>query len=162
MIRPAAERDLPGIVAVYNAAIPGRMATADLEPVTLDSRRGWFAEHTPDRRPLWVDERGGEIAGWLGFGPFYRRPAWDKTAEVSVYVHPDHRRRGVARGLLAHAVASAPALGLTSLVGLVFGHNAPSLALFRQAGFEEWGRMPGVTELDGVERDVVIVGRRAG
>jgi L-amino acid N-acyltransferase YncA len=27
-------------------------------------------------------------------------------------------------------------------------------------GFERWGRVPGVAELDGVERDLVIVGRR--
>ena len=161
MIRNADERDLPAIVAIYNAAIPGRRATADVDPVSIEARRDWFGEHAPDRRPIWIAERGGEVAGWLSVGPFYRRPAWDRTAEVSVYVHPAHRRRGIARDLLRHAVTSAPALGLTALVGLVFGHNAPSLALFRQAGFEVWGRMPRVTELDGVERDVVIVGRRA-
>ena len=162
MIRIAIEGDLPAIVGIYNAAVPGRMATADTEPVTVESRREWFAAHTPDRHPLWVDEREGEVAGWLSLGTFYKRPAWDITAEVSVYVAPAFRRQGVAAALLETAIAAAPALGLRVLVGVVFGHNEPSLALFRRFGFEEWGFMPHATELDAVERDVVFVGRRVG
>ena len=162
MIRIATEIDLPAIVAIYNAAVPGRMATADTEPVAVEARRGWFAEHTSDHRPLWVDERAGAIAGWLSLGVFYDRPAWDITAEVSVYVAPAHRREGVATALLETAIATAPALGLRVLMGIIFGHNEPSLALFRRFGFEQWGFMPGATELDGVERDVVFVGRRVG
>ncbi len=160
MIRTAVEADLPAIVAIYNAAVPGRMATADTEPVSLESRRGWFTEHTPNRHPLWVDERIGEIAGWLSLGTFYNRPAWDMTAEVSVYVAPAHRRQGIASGLLETAIAASPALGLRVLIGIIFGHNEPSLALFRRSGFERWAFMPGVTELDEVERDVVFMGRR--
>ena len=160
MIRHATMQDLPAIVAIYNAAIPGRMATADLVPVTVASRRAWFRTHSADRRPIWVDERDGAVAGWLSLGVFYPRAAWDPTAEVSVYVDPGCQRKGIAAGLLRHAVAMAPALGVRALAGFVFGHNEPSLALFRRAGFAEWGRMPGVTELDGIIRDVVIVGRR--
>ena len=162
MIRIAAERDLPAIVAIYNAAVPGRMATGDFEPVTVDSRLGWFTAHTPDRHPLWVDERDGEVAGWLSLGTFYNRPAWDITAEVSVYVSPAYQRQGVAAALLETAIAAAPALGQRVLIGIIFGHNKPSLALFERFGFERWGLMPGAAELDEVERDVVFVGRRVG
>ncbi|MDE2836408.1 MAG: GNAT family N-acetyltransferase [Chloroflexota bacterium] len=160
MIRTAVESDLPAIVAIYNAAVPGRMATADTEPVSVASRRDWFAEHTAGRHPLWVDERDGEIAGWLSLGTFYNRPAWDITAEVSVYVAPAHRRQGVATSLLETAIAEAPALGLRVLIGIIFGHNDPSLALFERSGFERWAFMPRATELDETERDVVFMGRR--
>ncbi len=160
-IRLANEGDLPAIVAVYNAAVPGRMATGDVVPVSVDSRREWFRARLPERHPVWVDDREGAVAGWLSLGTFYARPAWNGTAEVSVYVSPGWQRAGVARGLLDHAMAEAPALGLHALVGLIFGHNEPSLGLFQGAGFEVWGRMPMVVELDGVLRDVVIVGRYA-
>jgi len=56
LIRDANVDDLPAIVAIYNAAIPGRMATADLEPLSVESRRQWFNEHLPGSRPLWVVE----------------------------------------------------------------------------------------------------------
>jgi L-amino acid N-acyltransferase YncA len=161
MIRLAAEGDLPRIVAIYNASIPGRLATADTEPVSVEERRPWFEKHGP-RRPIWVDERGGEVAGWASLSDFYGRPAYGATAELSIYVAPEAQRRGVARALVAHAIAAAPALGLTTLLGFVFGHNAPSLALMGRFGFARWGHLPRVAALDGAERDLDILGLRVG
>jgi L-amino acid N-acyltransferase YncA len=160
IIRDAVERDLPAIVAIYNAAIPGRSATADIEPVTVASRRAWFAEHAPRTRPLWVAAGDDGLVGWLSFQSFYGRPAYRATAEVSVYVAPDSQRTGVGRRLLSRAIEQSPELGVRTLLGFIFGHNAASLRLFERLGFERWGRLPGVAELDGVERDLVIVGRR--
>jgi phosphinothricin acetyltransferase len=160
LIRDAREADLPRIVAIYNEAIPGRRATADTAPVSVASRQPWFDEHTPTRRPLWVAERERVIVGWLSFQSFYGRPAYAATAEVSVYVSGDAQRGGVGRVLLAHAVERAPDLGLTTLVAFVFGHNDPSLRLFERHGFARWGHLPRVARLDGVERDLVILGRR--
>jgi phosphinothricin acetyltransferase len=160
--RYAAAEDLPAIVAIYNAAIPGRMATADTEPVTVQSREAWFRDFDASRRPLWVAtaDGGARIAGWLSLHSFYGRPAYGATVEVSVYVDPAMQRRGVGRSLLAYAIASAPALRIRTMLGFIFGHNEPSLALFGNAGFALWGRLPRVAELDGVERDLAILGRR--
>lgn len=152
--------DLPAVVAIYNASIPGRLATADTEPVSVESRRAWFADFDPARRPLWVEDDGSEVTGWLSLRSFYGRPAYHATAEVAVYCHPLHQRRGIAQRLLSHAVAAAPGLGLRTLLAFVFGHNTPSLALFGRHGFETWGRLPRVAELDRMERDLVILGRR--
>jgi phosphinothricin acetyltransferase len=38
MIRDATEDDLPAIVAIYNASIPSRTATADTEPISIKRR----------------------------------------------------------------------------------------------------------------------------
>jgi phosphinothricin acetyltransferase len=161
-IRDARESDLVRIVGIYNEAIPGRRATADTEPVSVASRRPWFREHAPERRPLWVAERAGVIVGWLSFQSFYGRPAYAATAEVSVYVSGDARRGGVGRLLLGRAVERAPGLGLATLVAFIFGHNEPSLRLFEAHGFERWGHLPRVARLDGHEADLLILGRRLG
>ncbi len=160
IVRDATAADLPVIVAIYNAAIPGRMATADTEPITVESRHGWLAAHCPTTHPLWVWESDGTIGGWLSFQAFYGRPAYRATAELSVYVAPTHQRRGIARRLVGHALRRSPALGISTLLGFVFGHNQPSLALFASFGFTAWGRLPRVAVLDGQERDLVILGRR--
>jgi L-amino acid N-acyltransferase YncA len=164
MIRDAREEELDVIVAIYNAAVPGRLATADTEPVTVASREPWFQEFSPDRRPLWVETEApdGPIAGWLSLRSFYGRPAYHATVEVAVYVDPRRQRRGVARALLGHAISAAPALSIRTLLGFIFAHNAPSIGLFERAGFATWGRLPRVAELDGVERDLAILGRRVG
>ena len=154
--------DLPRIVAIYNAAIPGRMATADTQPVSVAARQAWFADFDATRRPLWTfrDDADGAIKGWLSLRSFYGRPAYDATVEVAVYTDPAARRRGMAKTLLDHALAAAPGLRVKTILAFVFAHNAPSLALFETAGFAAWGRLPGVAELDGVDRDLVILGRR--
>ncbi len=159
--RLAVRSDLEQIVAIYNSTIPSRMVTADTEPVSLQSREPWFAEHTPGRRPLWVVEEAGRIAAWLSFSNFYGRPAYGKTAELSVYVHEAQRKRGLGAYLLGEAIAHAPKLEADTLLGFIFGHNAPSLKLFERFGFSRWGELPKVAALDGIERDLVIVGRRA-
>jgi phosphinothricin acetyltransferase len=160
MIRPATLSDLPRIVDIYNTSIPGRLATADTEPVTVEDRRPWFEKHGP-RRPIWVAEQD-VVLGWASLTDFYGRPAYGATAELSIYVAPETQRRGVARALVAHAIAQAPALGLKTLLGFVFGHNAPSLGLLCGFGFVRWGHLPKVAVLDGAERDLDIVGLRVG
>ena len=160
MHRVATLADLPRIVAIYNATVPSRMVTADLEPVSVASRLPWFEQHTPVLRPLWVVERGADVVAWLSFSSFYGRPAYDKTAELSVYVDQRARGQGLGSYLLREALAQAPSIGVDRLLGFIFGHNEPSLRLFAKFGFERWGFMPGVARLDGVERDLVVVGRR--
>ncbi|MDZ7990702.1 MAG: N-acetyltransferase family protein [Nostoc sp. EfeVER01] len=159
-IRHAAETDLPVIVAIYNAAVPSRMATADLEPVSVESRLAWFKGRSPSQRPLWVIEIDGIIAGWLSFQSFYGRPAYSKTAEISIYIAPNFHRCGLGRQLLAQAINESPSLGIKSLVCFIFAHNQPSLKLFETFGFERWGHLPNIAELDSVERDLVIMGLR--
>ncbi len=136
-----------------------RMATAVLEPVSVEERLAWFRDHSPDRYPLWVCEIDWAIAGWLSFHSFITRCAYRGTVEVSVYVHERFRRRGVARALLEQGIARSSALEITALTGLILGHNTASLELFESVGFERWGVLPRVAKLEGVERDIVIVGR---
>ena len=158
-IRDAVEADLPAIIDIYNAAIATRMSTAQLEPVTVESRRRWLTEHSPDRHPFWVMEVDGQIAGWLTIKSFLPRCAYSGTAELSVYVDQICRRRGIARSLLEEAIARAPSLEITAVVGLIFAHNEPSLRLFERLGFSRWGLLPRVALLDGVHRDLTIMGR---
>ena len=159
-IRDATRDDLPVIVAIYNSTVPTRMVTADTEPVSVPSRQRWFEEHSPAHRPLWVAHEAGQVVGWLSFSSFYGWPAYNATCEVSLYLAPEHRRRGLGTQLLQQCLRHAPRIGVATLLGFIFGHNAPSLRLFEKMGFTRWGNLPRVAVLDGVERDLVIVGRR--
>jgi L-amino acid N-acyltransferase YncA len=159
-IRHAVESDLPSIVEIYNASIPGRLATADTAPVTVAQRQEWFRAFDPATRPLWVMDDAGDIAGWLGLRSFYGRPAYHRTVESAVYVSPRCQRRGTARALLSHALGACPDLGIANVLAFVFAHNHPSIALFEAQGFGRWGLLPRVCELDGAEKDVLILGLR--
>ncbi|KMZ11928.1 Sortase [Candidatus Burkholderia humilis] len=158
--RDATFDDLPAIVAIYNSTIASRQVTADLDPVTVESRLTWFQAHGPDTRPLWVVEEGGDVIAWLSFSDFYGRPAYARTVEVSIYLDERARGRGLGKQLLREVLDKAPSLNVDTVLGFIFGHNEPSMCLFAGFGFETWGTLPRVAVLDGVERDLVIVGLR--
>ena len=166
-IRLALETDLPSIVAIYNAAIPTRLATADLEPISVESRRTWLRSHDA-RYPVWVitigdrdiqSDQNEQILGWLSLQMFYGRPAYHKTAEVSIYIDPSSQGNGIGKKLLGFAIAQCPSLNITKLVGFVFAHNAASRRLFERFGFTEWGFLPEIAELDGIDQSLVIFGK---
>lgn len=161
--RVARPEDLPVIVDIYNATIASREVTADTEPVTVASRQQWFDDHDPARRPLWVIHDGnhsGPVIGWMSYSNFYGRPAYSGTAEVSIYIAEDWRGKGLGRYCLEQAIEHAPKIAVHTLLGFIFGHNAPSLGLFKKYGFETWANLPRVATLDGIERDLIILGKR--
>jgi L-amino acid N-acyltransferase YncA len=191
-IRAAVESDLPAIVDIYNAAIPGRTATADLEPISVASRQKWFHDRDHHKYPIWVAEVGAQnadhitqsqpnlaiepmfapdsstaaqnhqtsskVVGWLSVQRFYGRCAYAGTVEVSIYVAENQQGQGIGQELLRYAIATCPQIGITCLMGLIFAHNQPSLRLFQKFGFAKWGHLPQIAQLDGVKRDLVILG----
>ena len=136
------------------------MVTADTEPVSVESRMKWFKEHSSQKRPLWVVEHDHYTVGWVSFQSFYGRPAYDATAEISIYLDEAVRGKGLGGEILQHVLQNCAAFGIKTLLGFIFSHNHPSLTLFRKFGFEDWAMLPNIAALDGIERSLVILGKR--
>jgi L-amino acid N-acyltransferase YncA len=163
--RDAIEPDLPKIVEIYNFAVATRKCSCDLTPTTVDARRPSFLDHRPDHRPLWVAEDTDNLAagviGYLGFFHFMNeRPGYFITADLAIYLHPEYQGKGLGTYLIQRAIEHCPSLGIETLTATIFATNDASVALFRKMGFDQWGFMPRVARLEGVEKDLVIVGRR--
>ncbi|MDO8999317.1 MAG: N-acetyltransferase family protein [Bacteroidota bacterium] len=156
----ASINDLPKIVATYNSTVASRIVTADLEPVSVESKMDWFNNHNQNKRPLWIVTIDGEYAGWMSFNSFYGRPAYDGTVEVSIYLEEKSRGKGLGNICLQKAIDFAPSLEIKNLLGYIFGHNGPSLNLFYKFGFQKWAHLPGIANMDGILRDLIIVGKK--
>ncbi len=160
-IRIARGIDLAQIVEIYNQAVAQRGATADLSPVTMESRREWFRNHPEESCPIWVSDDAGEILGWCSLSAYRPgRMALRHTAELSYYVHQAHRRRGLASTLIRHAIAQCPNLDIRNLITLLLEVNSPSIQLLEQFGFVKWGHLPDVAEFDGITCGHLIYGSR--
>lgn len=155
-MRFANNEDLTGIVEIYNASIPLKAATADLEPQSTSQRSLWFAQHNEEHYPIWIREEEGRMAGWIALNPYYGRPAYRITAEVSLYLHPDFRGKGLGREMLLFAIQEAPARGFRNLLGYIFEHNRASVALFEQCGFTRNALLPGLADMEGFYADLGI------
>lgn len=159
-IRYATEADLPAIVAIYNESVPSHCSNADTEPVSVESRRIWFARRDWARRPIWVicDDPDGSVRGWISLCDFYGRPAYSGTAEINVYVTTEAHGRGYAGRLLAFALSQCHRLGIRHLLALIFTRNQPTIHLFEKAGFRRWGLLPRIARMGDADHDLAIYG----
>lgn len=159
--RDANLNDLPFIVDVYNSTIASRLVTADTSNVTVEDKLEWFNEHNTTHRPLWIaeDDHGNHI-GWISFQDFYGRPAYQGTAEISIYIHENNRKKGYGREMLSFSISQCPTLGIETLLGFIFEQNTESLQLFSTLGFEEWGNLKDIAMLDNKKCSLKILGRK--
>ena len=97
--------------------------------------------------------------GWVSFQDFYGRPAYQKTAEISLYIDEKYRGKGLGRLILEYAIEKSHALGIENLLAFIFAHNLPSLSLFEKFGFELWANLKNIAELDGEKRSLIILGK---
>lgn len=167
VVQRASIDDLTAILDIYNQSIAGKQATAQLAPVTSAERTSWFDEHLNNsKRPIYVVttrlaisvDSPAVIVAWGSFSDLYARTAYHISSEVSIYLHRDYHGQGLGRLLIQWMLSQAPSLGIHNIVALIFAHNTPSLKLFRKLGFEQWGYMPQVCDMQGFIADVVMLG----
>jgi len=159
-IRIAKKEDLPQIVDIYNQAVAERGATADLEPVSLEDRSTWFREHDANSYPIFVALSGKRVIGWCSLSPYRPgRAALRHTAEISYYIDEGHLRQGVGSALIRHAIDQCGRLGIRNLFALLLDINEASFRILEKLGFEQWGHMPGIAEIDDRECGHLIYGK---
>ncbi|WP_237182068.1 GNAT family N-acetyltransferase [Psychrobacter urativorans] len=177
MVQKADIDDLPKILAIYNQSIAGKQATANWELVTVTERTAWFNEHLNNpMRPIYVvkainkecqttdqvfvqNQATAEIVAWGSFSDLYARPAYHISSEISIYLHQDYHGKGLGNLLTRWMLTQAANLDIHNVVALIFAHNQPSLGLFTKLGFEQWGYMPQVCDMQGFTADVVMLGK---
>jgi len=144
VLREATEDDLEAIRAIYNQAVLETTSTWDHQTRSVADQEAWYAVKAAAGFPLLVAEDAGQVVGYASYGLFRSHAGYAHTMEHSVYVHPDHHRKGLGRALLSALVDQARAHDVHALVGGLSADNAPSLALHAALGFREVARLPEV------------------
>jgi phosphinothricin acetyltransferase len=148
-IRSFTENDYIEIVNIYNHAVDEKFATADTEYVSVESKMNWFEQHSIDTYPIYVAEENNEIVGWCSLSPHRPgRKALRTVAEISYYIHKDHRRKGIASSLITYTIGKAKHLGFKNLITILLDLNKPSIYLLEKFGFEKWGHLPEIALID--------------
>ncbi|MCO5177100.1 MAG: arsinothricin resistance N-acetyltransferase ArsN1 [Thermomicrobiales bacterium] len=155
-IRPATRDDAAAIAEIYNQGILGRMATFETTPRTPDDIRGSL-ESSAGRYPYLVATIDDQVAGWASVSAYRPRECYAGIGEFSIYIHADHRGKGVGKVLLPALIAAAEAAGFWKLLSRVFLFNTGSRKLCAACGFREVGIYEKHAQLDGKWLDVVII-----
>jgi L-amino acid N-acyltransferase YncA len=138
VVREATAADQQAILDIYNEAVLDSTASFDLEPRTWDEQQRWFEEHRAPYR-VFVATAEGSVVAWGSLSPFRAKPGYRFTAEDSIYVHKDFRRRGIGAALLERLIEAAQSGGFHSIMALIDGDNTVSVRLHERFGFRPVG-----------------------
>lgn len=128
------------ILEIFNEAIVNSTALYDYQPRAPESMVGWFGAKEAGRFPvIGAVDADGRLMGFASYGTFRAWPAYKYTVEHSVYVHADHRGRGVGFALMQRLVAAARQQQYHVMVGGIDMANAPSIAMHERLGFTHAG-----------------------
>lgn len=144
--------------AIYNYWVKHSSASFDTEGRDAARTEAWHVQHQPDRYPLLVAVDADEtVVGWGSLTPWSSRSGYRHTAEISLFTHADHLRRGIAREIGHALLEHARAHSLRVLLARLEAGNEPSRRLFAQLGFREVGTMHAVGHKFGRWLDVLLL-----
>jgi phosphinothricin acetyltransferase len=155
-IKLAQAADVPAITEIYNEAISNGTATFDTELKTIANRHIWLNQHQ-GKYPVWVAYLDEKMLAWASLTQYSDRAAYEGTAEVSVYVHHQHRGTGVGTIIFEHLVQQAKILELHCLLARITEGNDTSIRLHQKYGFTTVGVMRQVGSKFGRYLDVTLM-----
>lgn len=133
---PLKTEDLPAILEIYNWYVLNSTATFHTAPVSPDEFSAMIpVGHT--RYPSFLILSRGAIAGYCYITWFKKRQAYDRTAEVTIYLKPVFHRQGLGKKALVFLEQKARKSGIAILLGVITGNNEGSISLFEGMGYEK-------------------------
>jgi L-amino acid N-acyltransferase YncA len=106
--------------------------------------------------PAVVAKNGSdEIVGFALMHAYHPANAFERTAELTYFIHPDHTGKGIGKNFLDLFIKESRKRGIDSLVASISSLNEGSLKFHRKFGFEECGRFKNIGRKFGNDFDVV-------
>jgi L-amino acid N-acyltransferase YncA len=128
------------ILDIFNEQIRTSTALYEYQPRTLDSMAAWFKAKQAKNFPvIGVENEAGALMGFASYGVFRERAAYKYTVEHSVYIHEDHRGKGLGLALMERLIEAARAQDFHVMVGGIDATNAASIAMHEKLGFVHAG-----------------------
>lgn len=152
-IRPYREEDLAGMIKVWNEVVEAGEAFPQVEPLTMETARAFFAEQTLTTVAA-IDDKL--------FGLYILHPnnvgRCMHVANASYAVASSARGLGLGRELVKDSLAQAARKGFRGLqFNAVVASNERARALYESLGFARIGMIPGgFRNKDDVYEDMYI------
>jgi phosphinothricin acetyltransferase len=152
---PIGPDTLPEAHRIYLHYVRNTTVTYHVRDLTAEQFAAMLAPASP-RLGSWAIRRDGQTVGWCCLGAYKSRCAFDRTAEVSVYLDPDRTGQGIGTRAVEFLVATARARGLHALIASISGENTRSVRLFETMGFRTVGVLKEVGVKFGRRLDLVL------
>ncbi len=130
------EGDFNLIKKIYDYYILNSTATFHTHIISIEELKSTILIANPKYRSFLV-EYEGEVSGFCYISQYKKRPAYDRTAEISIYLKPEYSGRGIGKETLKLLESVAKRNGISVLLGIITGENQLSIELFEKSGYEK-------------------------
>ena len=128
------------ILEIFNEAIVNSTALYDYKPRTQESMIAWFKAKEAGRFPvIGITASDNQLLGFASYGTFRAWPAYKYSVEHSVYVHKDHRGKGIGLALMQQLITVAKDQQYHTMIGGIDIANTSSITLHERLGFTHAG-----------------------
>jgi len=148
------EKDLPEVLKIYNWYIQHSTATFHTEPVPIDQLKEFIYINHPLYKSFLIYQNN-DIAGYCFLTHYKQRQAYDRTAEVTIYLKPEFCSRGIGKAALVKLEQTAKNHNIKNLIGVISGDNHESIGLFEKSNFVKYAHFKNVGEKFNKILDVV-------
>ena len=161
-MRKAGHADLKAVVEILNHGVKTRHSVGYFQSQDESDMQAWFDEHILSKRyPIFVAEENNKIVGWISISPYRKgREAFNRTGEISAYIHEDHQALGIAQKLLDKMLEFAVLMGFRIIFAVVLDKNVYSIKLLEKNNFQRWAMLPEVAEIDGILLNHIYFGKK--
>ncbi len=134
MIRLASEKDVPAMLAIYTPYVTDTTFSFEYTPPTPDEFLTRFCSIS-ENFPWLVWEEDGRVLGYAYGSLPFERAAYAWCGEVSIYLAPQVRGKGVGRRLYTALEKLMLLQGYRVFYALVTSENTVSLAFHEKLGY---------------------------
>ena len=128
------------ILEILNETILNSTSLYDYEVRTMESMTTWFSVKQKGNFPIiGVINKKGKLMGFASFDTFRAWPAYKYSVEHSVYIHTDHRGKGIGRKLMEKLIELAKQQQYHTMIGGLDIANTGSIVLHEKLGFVHSG-----------------------
>jgi L-amino acid N-acyltransferase YncA len=149
------ERDFEIIKEIYDYYVENSTATYYTEKISIAELKE-FIPYGHEKYKSYIIMSDDECCGFCYFSQYKKRQAYDRTAEISVYLKPGAIGKGIGNAALWQLENAARESGIAVLIGIISGDNGNSIRLFEKNGYEKCGHLKKIGEKFGRVLDVVF------
>ncbi|WP_052417447.1 GNAT family N-acetyltransferase [Cellvibrio mixtus] len=135
-IRPCATHHIPAICDIYNHYIANTLITFEETPVSVADMQKRIEKNT-QLFPWLVYEENEKVIGYAYASTWKDRSAYKYTAEVTVYLHPEHCGKGIGSALYKELIEQLAKNGIHILLACITIPNLASEKIHTQFGFRQ-------------------------
>ena len=141
IIRAFFSKDTDAVTAIYRHHVLTGTATFEEQPPNKDEMLQRLSGLTKTGFPVLVAcKSDGEVTGYAYASPYKARSAYRFTVEDSIYVGPEHKRKGIGRALLMQLISECEQRGHKQILAVIGdSDNWGSIGLHRACGFVHVG-----------------------